>query len=182
MRFEKCPVQLQGSLACITVESIKWGDQVVEVDTEDLHKLAGWNLAIQKSIRDSTFYCRISKSRKSINTQFLLHRYIMDAEEGTQVDHVCGDGLRNSKVNLRVCSNQENGENKHKLQTNNTSGVRGVDYRPKTRKWRARATRLGLQYHLGDFNLVEAAERACINWRMGNMPFSTMDQTLVKEN
>lgn len=44
----------------------------------------------------------------------LLHRLIMGEPEGLPVDHRDGDGLNNSRGNLRACTHSENRLNVHK--------------------------------------------------------------------
>ena len=41
----------------------------------------------------------------------LMHRFLMGAQDGQQVDHVNSDGLDNRKENLRLCSVSQNQAN-----------------------------------------------------------------------
>lgn len=85
-----------------------------------------------------------------------------------QIDHINGDRTDNLIANLRdvtVATNQRNA----KMQTNNTSGVTGVSWARRHRKWRA-GVRVGdLTLHLGHFDTIEAASaaRAAANERYG---------------
>ena len=54
-----------------------------------------------------------------------IHRVVMDAPEGMDVDHINGDRLNNTKSNLRVCTRSQNSQNK-KLRTDSASGYKGV--------------------------------------------------------
>lgn len=56
----------------------------------------------------------------------LLHRVIMDAPPGVEVDHIDGDRLNNQISNLRLCSHAENQRNRSFLNKNNTTGFKGV--------------------------------------------------------
>ena len=55
-----------------------------------------------------------------------LHRVIMEAQQGQIVDHIDGDGLNNSRSNLRLCTIQQNVQNRRGVQRNNSSGYLGV--------------------------------------------------------
>jgi hypothetical protein len=53
---------------------------------------------------------------------------------GFVVDHINGDGLDNRKINLRICSNKDNGHN-HRLHSRNTSGYSGVLFDERRQMW-----------------------------------------------
>jgi hypothetical protein len=88
-------------------------------------------------------------------TMELLHRVLLDAAKGVEVDHIDGDSLNNQRANLRICSHQENRSNtrKHK---DNTSGFKGVSWSKAAKKWTARLC----NKHLGVFLTKEDAARA----------------------
>lgn len=63
-----------------------------------------------------------------INKKFIrAHRFITNAIEGQQVDHISGDTSLNTDENLRIASLQVNAQN-HKLTTRNTTGENGVSF------------------------------------------------------
>lgn len=53
-----------------------------------------------------------------------LHRFIINAPDGAQVDHINRDKLDNRKANLRLCTNTENAQNR--ASWGNMTGYRGV--------------------------------------------------------
>jgi len=55
-----------------------------------------------------------------------LHRCVLPGQEC--VDHINHCGLDNRAENLRGCTQAENQKNRHGLQKNNTSGIRGVTH------------------------------------------------------
>ncbi|MGB0854889.1 MAG: HNH endonuclease [Pikeienuella sp.] len=63
-----------------------------------------------------------------------LHRFILGAPKGVDVDHLNGNTLDNRKENLRLCSRSENLANSHRAQ--GVSGYRGVSRTKNKKKWR----------------------------------------------
>lgn len=72
------------------------------------------------------------------NTTIKFHRIIlnMTKEDFKKVDHIKHNKLDNRKTELRICTNQNNCMNQG-LSKNNTSGVTGVSFHKKTKKWQA---------------------------------------------
>jgi len=54
-----------------------------------------------------------------------MHRFILNAPQDKDVDHVNGNGLDNRRNNIRLCTTSENLANRGPMVTN-TSGYRGV--------------------------------------------------------
>lgn len=93
---------------------------------------------------------------KKQNTIY-MHREIMNATSGMEVDHRDRRRINNQRSNLRVCTTSQNGCNK--FQSNNTSGFKGVAWHKKDKKWRAYIKLNRRQIHLGLFNdKIEAAK------------------------
>ena len=93
-----------------------------------------------------------------------IHRVVMDAPKGMDVDHINGDPLDNRKQNLRICTRAQNSQNK-KLRCDSKSGFKGVYQRtsgrfesyigdPNSPSTNKRSIRLG------KFNSAEEAARA----------------------
>ena len=65
-----------------------------------------------------------------------VHRVIMNAPKGMDVDHINGDRLDNRKENLRICTRSQNSQNK-KSRRDSKSGYKGVyEVRPYIRKYK----------------------------------------------
>lgn len=92
-------------------------------------------------------------------TSILMHRLIMDAKEGDIVDHINGDSLDNRRSNLRICSNAENCRNR-KLNSNNSSGYKGVNFNKDRGRWMARIKLNYKENYLGLFDTPEQAAKA----------------------
>lgn len=74
------------------------------------------------------------------------------------MDHINGDRQDNRISNLRQVSLSQNGFNR-KMQSTNTSGVKGVSWCKEMKKWRAVIMHEGKHIHVGYFvEKIEAAE------------------------
>lgn len=87
---------------------------------------------------------------------WLLHYGAWPPEE---VDHKDGNPNNNAIGNLRLASHSENGCNK-KMQPNNTSGVTGVTWHARDKKWQAQIKRNGRMLYLGHFAKLADAVHA----------------------
>ena len=89
----------------------------------------------------------------------LMHRLIMGDEPGVEYDHEDRDKLNNRRKNLRIATRSLNNANMT-LRSNNTSGFKGVCWRPALQKWRAEISVNRKNRYLGLFNTPEDAARA----------------------
>lgn len=87
-----------------------------------------------------------------------MHREIMGAGPGEQVDHINRDGLDNRRENLRVCTQSQNMA--HARRKASATGFRGVHKHG--RKWRAIVGRneRGRNLYAGSFDTPEEAALA----------------------
>ncbi len=67
------------------------------------------------------------------------------------VDHINGNGLDNREVNLRPCTTAQNGANRTGLAANNTSGVTGVAWHSRDKRWTAHIKAQGRYVYLGSY-------------------------------
>lgn len=63
-----------------------------------------------------------------------MHRVILGYTGNGRVDHRDGDGLNNTRGNLRVCTHTQNLHNSGPTKTNK-SGYKGVSWSKKRKKW-----------------------------------------------
>lgn len=88
----------------------------------------------------------------------LMHRVVMGALAGQEVDHINGDKLDNRKENLRFCTRAENLSNRG-AQKNNKTGLKGVSRVKGCNRYKAQIMCEGTIHHLGSFDSpLEAAE------------------------
>ena len=77
------------------------GKLEILIDREDTSLIENFSL----SIVSSGYVLCYSKERK---TYTYLHRILMNAQPGMDVDHINGNKLDNRKENLRVCTRSQN--------------------------------------------------------------------------
>lgn len=81
-----------------------------------------------------------------------MHRFILDAPSGVEVDHRNGDPLDNRRENLRLATTSQNQMNARKCSTPTSSIYKGVHWEPDRSKWGARIKADGKYLRLGRFN------------------------------
>lgn len=135
--------------------------QVAIVDDEDYERLCGYKWYAQFSDHTRSYYAarRLPWDADGHRSVLYMHREVIRAAAGTRVDHINHDTLDQRKSNLRVCTIGQNGSNR-KLQTNNSSGYKGVDWRKADRKWRAQIQVHGKSIHIGYYDSPVDAARA----------------------
>lgn len=130
------------------------------VDDEDFEWLSQWKWWYMQGYATRT---TLSGSRKTKRTwdRVLMHRLIVDAPEGVDVDHRDLDGLNNQRSNLRTASRTQNTQNRGKFAKREcTSRFKGVCRRPENGRWRAYIRVHGRMNHLGTYTSEEDAARA----------------------
>ncbi|MDE2021070.1 MAG: HNH endonuclease [Patescibacteria group bacterium] len=128
------------------------GGRYTLVDEVDFERFDRFCWGVSKS-KCGDFYVRRNIGHFSL----LLHREIMDAPKGLDVDHINGDTLDNRRANLRIVTRSENLRNRHRRQKPK-SGYYGV--RKMWNKWEGRIRgENGKMVRLGAyFTAVEAAQ------------------------
>ena len=87
----------------------------------------------------------------------LMHRQLLTAVKEEIVDHINGNGLDNRRCNLRIASASTNGINRHRTNSNNTSGIKGVSFNKSGNSWRAQIGLDGKNIDLGCFKTWKEA-------------------------
>lgn len=102
-----------------------------------------------------------SRGRKSLGepSTLYLHILLMGRRSGLEIDHADGDGLNNRRSNLRWATRAQNQFNIGP-KAYNPSGLKGISFDPRCRKWRARIRIGGRETFLGYFETPEAAAEA----------------------
>ncbi len=123
---------------------------VDDCDYAELSKFK-WNL----NQHDGNGYVR--RVENGTRRIIFLHKVILGAGSGQEVDHRNRNRLDNRRENLRLATHGQNAKNR-KRQTNNTSGVAGVS--PQDGGWLAQIKCDGALIRLGFFRSKEAAIEA----------------------
>ncbi len=146
------------------------------INNEDYILLSNYNWCVIKGDRTFYAYCKIN------NKTILMHRLIMKAKKGQQVDHINHNGLDNRKYyNLRFADNSQQSQNSRKKR-DCSSKYKGIYWDKKRKRWHLRIYVDNKYIHLGYFkNEIEAAkiydqaalkqfgEYACLNFPQLNL-------------
>jgi hypothetical protein len=95
--------------------------------------------------------------------RFSIHRFVMNAKQGLQIDHIDGDKLNNQKYNLRETNNKLNNAYRPPSKANalGLKGVTEIKHRPELKKrFRARIHADGKERSLGIYATPEEAALA----------------------
>ncbi len=128
----------------------------VDVGDYDLLKSRKWYLV---ALRGG--YARQS-SQQALNRgeSRYLHRVILQAKKGWDVDHYNHDPLDNQRANLRLLKRSDNVRHRKGPQKNNKVGVLGVYWNKAARKWYSRMSIKGRILGKQFKTLQEAKEHA----------------------
>lgn len=119
----------------------KIGQFFIDLDDIEKVKYKKWRLSAGHVITGQP----AKKQQKELSHVILS---IDKLEKGIVVDHIDGNSLNNTKVNLRICTQGENTLNKGFV-SNNTSGFIGVSYRKDKNRYDPEIRRNGIRCHLG---------------------------------
>lgn len=124
------------------------------VDNEDYEriiKIGNWRLG-------NPGYAEISTSVNGKAVSILMHREIMKAKKGKNIDHIDGNPLNNQKSNLRYATMAQNAWNRKGID-NSSSKYKGVSWAKTVNKWYACIKKHGKNKNLGLYdNEIDAAK------------------------
>ena len=133
------------------IHTKNFGSLVMFYDEEDSDIVTSMKWHVQKS--PNTFYAIGYSCVKGVRKSHLFHRMLLNPERKNVVDHIDGNGLNNTRSNLRVCSHSENLRNIKKPHDH-----KGVCWYARDSKWKAQICHNSKRISLGYFSTkLEAA-------------------------
>ena len=130
--------------------------QHTTVDDEDYYELNQHNWCAVWNEKSQTFYALRKEWSNGGYTTRRMHRVIMRAKDGEQIDHKDGNGLNNQKSNLRIATATQNMRNRRK-RAKGLSRYKGAAPMKGTSHWRAYIRINKKLHHLGCFPSEEEA-------------------------
>lgn len=164
------PIVIEGDTAIVTLV----GGEKTQVDVTDLARMTGlrWS-ASRRPLRNLTYaVCLVRQPNGGLTTVY-LHRLLVDAPRGKDVDHRNHDTLDNRRRNLRVVTHAENMQNLRGARRDSQSGVRGVSWSAAKCKYLVRVTINGTARRFGEYRTLEEAERVAQDVRASLMTNSS---------
>ena len=126
--------------------------KIALVDDEDYEAVARYHWC---------FSCGYAKRQATLapkkTAMVYMHRLLVGAVKGQEVDHINMNKLDNRRANLRLCTPSQNKANQNR-RIDNRSGFKGVCLRKRKMKWEAQIAVGGHNMHLGYFaDRIDAA-------------------------
>jgi hypothetical protein len=140
----------------------KFGKLLVVYDNQDHEVVSSYHWSSHRGKTNKTHYARTTLIRNGKRRWVLMHRLLMDVvDPEQQVDHKNGNGLDNTRSNLRIASSRGNSQNSS-LSKRNKVGFKGVTIIKNSKKspFRAVIQVDNKQLHLGCYPTVELAAKA----------------------
>ncbi len=152
---------------------------VDEPDAAALARLRWWAFK-----RGNCWHAARTVKRNGTKRTVYMHRLLIEAPPGREVDHENGDGLDNRRSNIRLCTKRQNGQNRRQVgNRHKSSRFHGVCFKRQFGKWDAticagpvNARGHAKQIYIGRFTSEEAAAHAydaAARWHFG--PFAALN-------
>ena len=127
------------------------------IDVDSLPLISGFNWYAKKN--KTVIYAARSQVLNGAKMQILMHREILKTPSNMHTDHIDGNGLNNTRSNLRHVSHDQNMQNRANL-SSNKSGFKGVHWSSSINRWVAQIRYKGKRIYLGVFKSAEDASVA----------------------
>lgn len=125
------------------------------VDDADYDWLSQWKWYAQTNGRGNNYAARVEHGKR-----VLMHRLVNATPDGLMTDHVDGNGLNNTRENLRSATALQNMMNRRGNATSKVKGAWFAKDQRGSRKWRAAIKLNGRTHYLGYFETASQAGTA----------------------
>lgn len=140
--------------------------QFMLIDDADAPLLLKWKWQARSNGGGKWYACRNWEGAKGVTGRIYVHRLLLNAPDGLDVDHANGDSLDNRRCNLRVATRAQNLANSRPR--NPRSGFKGI-YPHGKHGWVAKFIQNGQRVHVGTFpslrEAVLAYNHAVMEWQ-----------------
>lgn len=141
-------------------------DFFVLVDDEDYERISSWSWYLLK-VKNSNNHYAVRHTPRPNRRHIYMHREILNAPDGVEVDHVDGNGLNNTRKNLRLCTRSQNMMNR-RASSSNISGFKGVSWDKSRNNYLSKIKVKGKTINLGRFvdpiDAATAYDRAAVKY------------------
>jgi hypothetical protein len=97
-------------------------------------------------------------------------------EDRAPLDHICHNKMCVRPEHLRLVTNKQNSENRSGLRSDNQSGLNGVWWDSRRKKWAGMVQHNGKPHFAGRFSVKEEADAATRSLRLHLFTHNTLDQ------
>lgn len=87
----------------------------------------------------------------------LFYRWLLGVPRGIEVDHIDGNTLNNSRMNLRTCTRKQNSYNREFQKEGKHSQYKGVTWHIRNKVWQASIRADGTLKHIGTYKTEHEA-------------------------
>ena len=153
-------INILDDCAEIIISSKRYGNFKALIDKTDISicEKITWGIATSGRL----FYVRGKQRIDNKWENITLHRYIMKPTKEMEIDHINRNPLDNRRVNLRICTRQENNQNKG-VYYKNTGKLKGAYFSKKENRWYSVLIFNNENIWLGTFKTELEAHNAYIN-------------------
>lgn len=138
-------------MSCMKIIALSKG-MVTKVSDEDFARLSELKWHVLEIKKAKLNYAVRSVAYKGKSTKRYMHKELVPCPKGFVIDHIDGDGLNNTRENLRVCSHLENMRNRKPQKGMKHAGIFEVKKGFSARIWHE-----GRTIDLGIFKTEEEA-------------------------
>ncbi len=146
------PIRIEGDVAIVPLTR----GMSARIDAVDVALVAGYNWYGEPRYDGIGWYAMRTRNKRLLQ----MHRVILGIEDKPEMlpDHRDGDGLNNTRANLRSATREQNALNRRSFR--NSTGFKGVSLAVNTGKYVATITVGKKSKQLGSHDTAELAARA----------------------